>query len=737
MMELKNLLTKFKNKEETPEYFFALEIDSDHVKSAIWTVLANQTKIVKLGTTENWDGTSEEELLAAVDKSISIASENLSPEPTGVIFGTPESWIDKDNIIPDKKKLLKLICEQLELKPLGFVVTNIALIQYLKNEEGTPPSAIFLQLKLEEIGVILVRLGKIIGTHSVGRSEDLGTDVEEGLSRFKNIDHLPSRMILFNSEADFEEAKQQLISYDWQDKLPFIHFPKVEVLSADDSIKAVALAGGSEVAKALGFEIKQSKTTTAEDLGFINNQDVAAQVQPEVEPEAEPEISVETVFKTPSDPIVDESDTSLSSTVAINKSSFDVGNVIQKSIGLFKTKISQLKSLPLMSLFSKTHIGFSLVIGGLFLILIAVLISYWYLPKAQVTIFVEPKTIEEELKLIIDSQSDSLNADTGTLPGELLEISVSGEKDKPTTGSNLVGDSAMGEITIFNKTSNSKTFAIGTVLIGSDNLTFTLDEEITVASRSSQEDDEGVITITPGKSKAEITAKSIGPEGNYSSDSKLTFKQFSEEDFSAKTETGLSGGTAREVKAVSQQDQDELLEILTVDLKNKAAADLKQQLGEGLALIEVDAGQKVISKTFNHDVGEEADSLRLAVKLEYTGFSYSLSDLNLLLQQAVKEKIPDNFQISTASQTEIEPAVLISDSQAKIDVSFKSQLIPKLDFSEIKKNLTGRYPNVIQEYLATLPNFVRADIKITPNLPDKLKTLPRVTKNIIIDVQTQ
>ena len=736
-MELKNLLTKFKNKEETPEYFFALEIDSDHVKSAIWTVLANQTKIVKLGTTENWDGTSEEELLVAVDKSISVASENLSPEPTGVIFGTPESWIDKDNIIPDKKKLLKLICEQLELKPLGFVVTNIALIQYLKNEEGTPPSAIFLQLKLEEIGVILVRLGKIIGTHSVGRSEDLGTDVEEGLSRFKNIDHLPSRMILFNSEADFEEAKQQLISYDWQDKLPFIHFPKVEVLSADDSIKAVALAGGSEVAKALGFEIKQSKTTTAEDLGFINNQDVAAQVQPEVEPEAEPEISVETVFKTPSDPIVDESDTSLSSTVAINKSSFDVGNVIQKSIGLFKTKISQLKSLPLMSLFSKTHIGFSLVIGGLFLILIAVLISYWYLPKAQVTIFVEPKTIEEELKLIINSQLDSLNADTGTLPGELLEISVSGEKDKPTTGSNLVGDSAMGEITIFNKTSNSKTFAIGTVLIGSDNLTFTLDEEITVASRSSQEDDEGVITITPGKSKAEITAKSIGPEGNYSSDSKLTFKQFSEEDFSAKTETGLSGGTAREVKAVSQQDQDELLEILTVDLKNKAAADLKQQLGAGLALIEVDAGQKVISKTFNHDVGEEADSLRLAVKLEYTGFSYSLSDLNLLLQQAVKEKIPDNFQISTASQTEIEPAVLISDSQAKIDVSFKSQLIPKLDFSEIKKNLTGRYPNVIQEYLATLPNFVRADIKITPNLPDKLKTLPRVTKNIIIDVQTQ
>ena len=62
--------------------------------------------------------------------------------------------------------------------------------------------------------------------------------------------------------------------------------------------------------------------------------------------------------------------------------------------------------------------------------------------------------------------------------------------------------------------------------------------------------------------------------------------------------------------------------------------------------------------------------------------------------------------------------------------------MPKIDFDLIKKNLKGRYPTLVNAYLATLPSFIRAEITITPNLPEKLKTLPHSIKNIFIEIKT-
>jgi hypothetical protein len=742
-MELKNLLTKLKHKEEIPEHFFALEISDDVIKSAVWTVVDGHTKVVKIGSSESWNGQNPDSLLKAVDQSISHASENILPEPSGVVFGLPESWLDKQGINADKKQLLKKLCQELELKPLGYVVTDTAVIQYLKIEEGTPPSAIFLQISSGELNLTLVKLGKILGTHLVGRSEDLGADVEEALSRFDKVDTLPARMILYNSKQDFEENKQQLMSYDWEEKLPFIHFPKVEVLSEETSIKAVALAGGSEVAKSLGFAIKppkkkepepekESKAITAESLGFVAGKDIAklksTAVPLTAEPtpsSAEPERLAETEPKETVEP------QSTESKLLAGQLQFTLQSIKQR----FKPGLTKLKSFLQLKGKDRPQ-KLTLIAVGFGIILIAIFAAYWYLPKAKVTIFVEPKTVDEDLTLTIDPKASILNSEDGILPGNSVEISVEGSKSVPTTGTSLIGDPAQGDVTVYNKTNAPKTFDAGIILIGPANLAFTLDEDVTVASRSSQKIEGGEETIW-GKANTKITAKSIGPEGNLSGGSQLSFQKFSEDDYSAKVIDGLSGGTAREVKAVSQEDQDNLLEDLTSQLKTQAAEDLKSQLGEGMSLVDVEDQDELISKSFNHQVDEEADSLKLDAKLEYSALSYRQSDLDLLLQQTIKEKIPDNFQLSQSSEIEIEPAELEKDGTAVVEVIFKAKLIPKLDFSEIKKNLKGRYPHITQEYLATLPNFVKADIIITPNLPQKLKTLPRIAKNITLEVKAE
>jgi hypothetical protein len=745
-MELKNLLTKLRHKEEPAEHFFALEINNDRVKSAVWTVFEGQTKVLKLGSSETWDGTSAEDFLAAVDKSISAATENILPEPSSIIFGLPESWVDQGSISSEKKKFLKTICEELELKALGFVVTSSALIQYLRIQEGTPPSAIFLQIESGELNLILVKLGKIIGNELVGRSEDLGADVEEGLSRFKKVDTLPARMILFDGQIDFEEAKQQLTSYDWQEKLPFIHFPKVEVFDPDVSIKAVALAGGSEVAKSLGFEIKAAlesgvktasvsalakpKGISAAELGFVANQDVAEQFSPKqsLGEKEEKVVAAEPLSReevAPAAPIEHRPG-------LINS----IKTVISSTLKSVKNKLVGIKAkLPKGG--NKLFNPLSLALFGFFLFFLAVFAAYWYIPKATVTLFLDSRSIQQDLKITVDPKLSSFDPAEAILPGIPFDVSVTGEKSQATTGKALVGDPARGEVILLNKTNQTKTFVKDTVLVGPDQLVFALDEETTVASSSSQEKADGTgEEIVWGQAKASITAKNIGPDGNLSADSKLSFQQFSADDFSAKTEAGLSGGTAREVKAVSQEDQDNLLQSLSDELKLKAEQELQAQLGDNMVLVEVEIKDQLTAKQFNHAVGEEADSLKLEAKLEYTALSFRQNDLQLLLHESVKEKIPDGFQLADTSELNQEPAKMNPDGTATINFSYTAQLLPKLDFSQIKKNLVGRYPSAIQGYLASLPGFIRADIVITPNLPAKLKTLPRLSKHIVIELKT-
>ena len=670
-MALKNLLEKFTTKEAPAEHFFALNLSDETVKAAVWTVKEGQTQVVNLGKGAKWDGKNQESLLKAADQSLSQASQELKPGPNGVIFGLPDTWVDKDAVSSEKKPWLKYLCDELELKPLGFVVTDTAIMAYLKIEEGTPISAILIQLSSSEINLTLVKLGKIIGSQLVGRSGDLGADVEEGLSRFDKVDALPARILLYNGGGDFEEDKQQLLSYDWEEKLPFIHFPKVESLSSEITVRAVALAGGSEVAKSIGIEVKTRPEA---------DQPLAEEPLPKIKVNLEP--------------------------------------IWEK----LRTITSVFSKLPRSRL--------PLILGGGFMVLlVGLFLLYWYVPKASLALYLEPQVVNQELELSLDPEANTVVVGSNVLPVQLVEKSVSGEKTSEVTGTKLIGDPAKGGVTLYNKTASTKTFVAGSLLLGPGNLAFSLDEETTVASRSSSVDQNENTIISPGKADAKITASNIGPESNLAADSRLSFKQFSEDDYYAKS-SGLSGGTAREVKAVTEADMDDLEAALTVDLINTAKEELRQSLGSDQVLIERENDLALADKNFSQADSEVADNLTLRGKLNYEGIVYRQAELDMLLKEAIKTKIPENFVISEFSGLERGEV-----SGMTLPIQYEAKLLPRLDFNEIKKNLRGRYPDKVEEYLVSLPQFVSADIQIKPNLPKALKTLPRVTKNINLEIK--
>src|SRR3989344_1718042 len=165
-MEISRLFTKNEN---TPplEYFLAVQIQEGVVQTAVWLIDEGQATVVALGDQVNWE--DAEDLVEAADKSLAVACNGLEPEPSRVIFGLPEYWLASNKISSEYGSKVKAILAKLELKPLGFVSTTEAVLQYLKTSEGIPPSVVVVELGRTRIGVVVTRLGEVLGREEVGR----------------------------------------------------------------------------------------------------------------------------------------------------------------------------------------------------------------------------------------------------------------------------------------------------------------------------------------------------------------------------------------------------------------------------------------------------------------------------------------------------------------------------------------------------------------------------------------
>ena len=690
------MLKLSKDELETKEYFFALEIDIDRVKSAIWTIEENQTKLVSLGETQSYQ--NEEDLLESVDASLSSAIEKFSPggqmkEPNKVIFGLSTDWIDQNKILPEKAEILKKISQKLELTPLGFMVVPEAIAHWLKKLEGVPPTAILIGLSAKRIVVSLIDLGRVIQTSLVVRSENLGADLAEGLSRLEKGTPFPARILLYDGEEKIEQARQDLINWPWpEEKITFLHLPKVEILPADFDIKAIVLASASQMAEVQGLEeevLSAPVESPIDLLGFIKGGDIN-EIKPPIINE-EPEIIQEKTEKLAS----------------LRKNIFNF-SWLKRIVPQGTFHLNRDKSLLITIL---TSVFFLIILSGLIL-------AYWYLPRASITIFAKPQVLE-------------VNKENLTLPGKKVEVNSEGEKEISTTGTKLIGEKAKGEVVIYNRTSKEKTFIEGTELLGPSGLKFTLDEQVVVASESAGSD----YVKVPGKATVKATAFSIGSESNLASGSEFMIGNFARNDFIARNESSFSGGTSREVQVVAKNDQEKILADLEKELKQKATDELALKLSSQEKLVDDSLTSQIVEKTFDKKIDEEGNTLKLKLKLKINALSFSESDFKQLIGEEIQNLVPPDFEYDP-EQTET--SFQLKESSAKIitfTASFKAKLIPKFNLEEIKNNLAGKKPMIGQTYLGNLSNVDSFEAKITPKFPGQIATFPRVVKRINIEIK--
>ncbi|MBI2593728.1 hypothetical protein HYW44_03730 [Candidatus Daviesbacteria bacterium] len=709
-MALLDYLSKIlpsKRKENPSEYYFGLDIRHGFVIGSVWGIEGEKVKIISLvhrnfHPAENFPENAHS-LVEAANIALDEALADFQPEPEKILFGVPDSWLADEELKPNYSKVLKQLVRELDIIPLAYVSTTHAICHLRERQEGVPTTAILVEIA-DPLSVAVVKAGKVLGSKEIARSESLPRDIEKGLLSFPDIEVLPAKILIFG-KGKMSHLKEELVSFNWMGQLPFLHLPKIEELEEDVSIKSLSFAGASEINPHVHLEHhtipispKQTKTHTAPQT------QETAFVQGDIEDQYAG-TAVDTYEK--------------------NVQPQSVGNVLDKlsPAGIIPKRMPNLMKWL-------RGLGFTLVIPVI--IVIVLILAYLFLPKATVTVYVDPKILEKETQIVADPKITTTDEANKQIAGKIVEISVNGTSKAGATGKKQIGDPAKGAVIIYNKTQSSKTFPQGTVLVGQNNLNFALDTSITVASQSAVE---GGISF--GKSTGNATALTIGPDGNLAAGKELTIKGSSPNDFNAKVDSAFSGGVSKDVTVVTSDDQKKLLASLTGDLKKKAQEEIQGKLTGDMKILEETFVEKVLKQSFSKNAGDQASEFSLTLNLSLKGTAYSDSDLKSIVGKLVETTVPEGFELDL-SRTETQATVAKVEKDGKIifTAKFKAKLMPKMDLEKIKSEIKFKKPDMVEAILKSNESVIGADIKIKPELPGPLQRLPLLPQNINLEISS-
>ena len=735
----------FLTKQVTTEFFLALIFESDKISSILFKEQEGTLKILGSHDAPVLTGKVEtEDLIVACDSVISRIEMSLPEGATleKTIFAVPYSWVEEGKIKPERLATLKKISQELALVPMGFIVSIEAIVAFLQKKEGAPISGIFVELAEKSLAVFIVRGGNIIDVKSGEIIEGVESTVEDLLKTVTKLDVLPSKIVLLhNKEAEI--VSQKFLSHHWTKDLPFMHLPQVAILDKGFENEAiingvasqlnVTIQGGVDVETSeLIDEEGESQITEGAEFGFIMDEDIADK-KPSKEKIKEdlPAFSEDI----PNEPVVKHHG------VVRNDESEDVyeENEVREvpsgpsERGGLLAAVSAFFTPNSFARFPKMiGSGKKLLIPLIACLAVAGVVGGYYAAvlKAEVTVFTDQKAFKEDSLDITLTTSGSSSFEEKTLKISTVDEEVSGEQSQETTGTKDTGQKATGTVTIFNKTEGPKQLEKGTTLVSSNNLEFTLDGNVSIASTSS-------FSTTFSSAQAKVSAESFGKEYNLPSQTNFTIKGQSASDIFGRNEAAFSGGTKEEIQVVSKKDIQALRETIGERLFDKAKSQAENKLGPEDALIPAALSSDFQEEKFDRKENDQAKTVKLNATVVYTLGIYKKDELAKFIASSNEFDVPKEFQLDDS-----ESSIKVSDiSQEGKDLSaklsFNAVFKPKLDTSKLPEEIKGSGKQGAIDKLKTIPGISNAEITFPNAIPFLPQILPLNTANISIETKAQ
>jgi len=645
--------------------FWLVHADNSYITVGLCQIIDDHPQLTSLGQPFPWTILEPDSAISAVDQSLSQSSSLINlptdEEPSDTAFVISPNWLDNEGKIhSDYLKIIESICKKLDLKPLGFIPNDEAILESFSNHDGLPSSFVLVHLSPTSFDLSLIYLGKIKErSHHDLSDKFLPSDLENALFELNTDATLPPQIIVFGQYT--QENVDSIKNYSWVGKKnieTFLHFPDVISYSHND-IFAIFL---KVISKQFNLQLDSSPLTQPDT--FV----VESEIIEEPEVQLSPANQLETISATD---------------LGFSPLSLNTQEVIPQDI-----PVTPSPSRPHVR-FSFPKIQFHLKLNRIIFILGALsplgILAFLLLYKVNLSLSLTPYTFEITKNVQLDASGSPVGDD---IPVKKKSVDIDITASTTATGQKTIGEKSLGEVTIYNPFSNALNLAKGAVLTSSKNLKYELSTSVSVAG-SSADYDTG--TITMGQTKASVVAQEIGEDYNLPKDEKLYLKDSSGTQILAKVKESLTGGTKQSVQAISAEDKSNVDRQIASNLKNYSSSPSFEEINRTPGILPNSLTTTKQRVEYNRQVGEEAASLEATSKTSISIFYLDEIDKSYIINHFFSQD--PNFTASSWSLAdftfEYTPAST-SEDKTSGKITIKGTTSPKIDLAKLSPLLVGK-----------------------------------------------
>jgi len=318
-----------------------------------------------------------------------------------------------------------------------------------------------------------------------------------------------------------------------------------------------------------------------------------------------------------------------------------------------------------------------------FLLVMVLVMAALLVPEADVTVVPFREVVEVSLELRADPDAEKASLTNLVVPARILEAEVEDTGQIATEGKRDAPDApAIGSITFINQTAEPLTIDPGAIVRTATGTTVRFQTTTTAT----------VPAGIGGTVSAEIEAIQPGPVGNVD---QATITEVETAELRGKVrvinERPTTGGGVRQVGVVTRADMDRLKAQLLQQLQQQAYSELQRQLGEQEFLPPESMTVGIMAEVYDQFLDAEADVLGLQMRILVSGTAVDRANANLLAYEALKERIPDTYELQSEEITFglDEENVTIEGRSVVVQVSASAPLIVEVDRGQVRSAVAG------------------------------------------------
>lgn len=357
------------------------------------------------------------------------------------------------------------------------------------------------------------------------------------------------------------------------------------------------------------------------------------------------------------------------------------------------------------------------------MLLIAVVITFLFLPKATVTLTFPANLLSETFSL---AAKTSATASDGVISGNLLTVEKTGTKDITATGKKDIGTKASGTMAVKNcEDTNSHTLAAGTKATASSKVFLTAS---TVTIPAGQFSGGGTVCNSSSVSVT-VTASDAGEAYNLSN---ATFTLAGLPSRISGTGS-TTGGTTKQITVLSQDDLDKGYSDLKTQLTQDGTSELKDK-ANSQTVIDAAIKQAVIEQKVDKEVGAQTDNATASITLDLFTIAFDQAAIDSAAKDHLSQKLEANQQLIIPSDKK--PTLVfkdISDDKTVMDfdVNASGFAAPSIDKTTVAKSVRNKSVSSAESMLKTQYQAQEVRVEIIPGW--WLKRLPILSQAISVE----